>query len=190
MRIVSGAVSVALMAAAMWLYTFKPHLQARMQTPLAARGHIGAVVGNRVFSVKVDKVDVATSITKQDVFSTPAPMPSLGIFVIVSARLRSNEKPFQVGGVRLATRGGLSYQESGRPAIPSGGADYEPMLWGKATFVFEIPKDRLAGARLVVGEQQFMTQLSAQAVVDLGIDDAQAERLLSHASGSYVLKTT
>jgi hypothetical protein len=190
MKVVSGVVSVALMGAAMWLYTFKPHLQARMQTPLAARGHIGAVVGNRVFSVKVDKVDVATAVTRQDVLSTPKPMPSLGIFVIVNAEIKSNEKPFQPGNVRLATRGGLSYDESGRTAIPTVSSDFQPMLWGKAMFVFEIPKDRLAGARLVVGEQQLMLQLSAQADVDLGIDDGEAKQLLAHASGSYVLKTT
>ena len=189
MKVVSGVVSVVLLGAAMWLYTFKPHLQARMQTPIAARGHQGAIVGNRVFSIKVDKVDVATAVTKQDVLSTPTPMPSLGIFVIVSAQIRSNHKPFQPGHVRLSTRGGLFYDESGRTAIPSAGSDYEPMLWNKATFVFEIPKDRLAGASLVVGEQNLMDQLSAQAVVDLGLGKDKAAQLIAHASSGYVLKT-
>jgi hypothetical protein len=26
------------------------------------------------------------------------------------------------------------------------------MLWGDATFVFEIPQDRLAGSRLIIGQ--------------------------------------
>ncbi len=189
-KVLSGIVSVALLGAAMWLYSFEPHLKARMQTPLAAHGHIGAVVGNRVFSVKVDKVDVATGVTKQDILSTPKPMPSLGIFVIVSTEVRSNLKPFQPGHIHLATRGGLSYDESGRTSISTGSSDSQPMLWAKATFVFEIPKDRLAGARLIVGEQSLMDQLSAQADVDLGIDGDRAKQLVAHAPSAYVLKSS
>ena len=188
-KVLSGIAAAALMAAAMWLYGFKPHLQADLQNPLAEGGSIGTVVGNRVFSVKVDRVDVATSIVKPDPLSTPKPIPSLGVFVIVSMEIRSNQKPFQPGNVRLATRGGLTYDESGRPDLPSNSDDFQPMLWGKATYIFEIPKDRLAGARLYVGVSDLNDQLSAENDVDLKIDDAQAARLVAHAS-VYTLKTT
>jgi hypothetical protein len=81
------------------------------------RGRIGAVVGDSVFSVRVDRVDVATGIAKPDAFATPPPIPSLGVFVVVHARIRSDRKPFDPGHVRLETRGGLSFDESGRPDI-------------------------------------------------------------------------
>jgi hypothetical protein len=188
-RLLSGIVSLGLLAAAMWLYGFKPHLKAGMQNPIAAKGRIGATVGNRVFSVKVDRVDVASGIVKPDILSTPAPVPSLGVFVIVYLQIRSNEKPFDPGHVHLATRGGLSYDESGRPDLATVNGDYQPMLWRKATYVFEIPKDRLAGSRLVVGQSDLMTQFSAATDVDLGIGDGAARRLLAHPSPGYVLKT-
>jgi hypothetical protein len=117
-------------------------------------------------------------------------MRSPGIFVIVHLEIKSNQKPFRPGSPKLITRGGVSYDESGRPAISTSSDDYQPMLWAPATYVFEIPKDRLAGTRLVIGESALLNQLSAETEVDLGIDDGEAAQLLTHASPAYALKTT
>ena len=189
-KVVSGLVTAVLLAAAMWLYGSKPRLEAGMQNPITNHGRIGAVAGNRVFSVKVGRADVASAVAKRDILRNATAMPTSGIFVIVYLEIRSNQKPFQPGHVRLATRGGLSYDESGRPAIYTSHGDYQPMLWGQASYVFEIPKDRLAGARLIVGESAPMNQLSAEADIDLGIDNGRAARLLAHPPGDYILKTT
>jgi hypothetical protein len=188
-KVVAGVLAAALMALAMWLYTFKPHLQARSQDPITARGRVGSVVDNPVFSVKVGRVDVASSITKSS-FLKPQVMPSIGLFLIVQLDIRSNKKPFQPGHVRLATRGGVSYTDSGRAALPSVSDDFQPLLWAPATYIFEVPKDRLAGARLIVGESALLNQLSAETSIDLGIDDHRAAQLSTHPSATYTLKTT
>jgi hypothetical protein len=188
-KIVAAVLTVALMAAAMWLYTFKPHLQDRSQHPLTTHGHIGAVVDNRDFSVKVGQVDVASTISKPDFLDKTEVMRSLGIFVVVQLQIKSDKKPFQPGHVRLETRGGVSYEETGRAAIPDSNDDYQPMLWAPAKYIFEIPKDRLAGARLIIGESDLQNELSAETNVDLGLDGAKAARLAAHPAASYVLKT-
>jgi hypothetical protein len=187
-RILSSVVAAGLMAAAMWLHDFLPHTEDTMLNPISGHGRIGAVVANRVFSVRVDRVDVAAALVKHDITRTIT-MPSLGVFVIVQLRIKSNLKPYTPGHVRLATRGGLSYAESGRTEIIGNYATYQPMVWGPASYVFEIPKNRLAGARLMLGESALLDQLSAEADVDLGIDDAKAARLLARAPRDYVLKT-
>jgi hypothetical protein len=190
-KIIAGLLTAGLMALAMWLYTFEPQLEAKEQNPLVSSGHIGSAVDNPDFSVKVGKVDVAKAITKPSFLHEKAQvMPSLGIFVIVRLEIKSNQKPFRPGDPKLITRGGVSYDESGRPAIPTSSDDYQPMLWAPATYIFEIPKDRLAGARLVIGSSELLSQLSAQTEVDLGIDDGEAAQLLAHASPAYALKTT
>jgi hypothetical protein len=188
-KLVAGLLAAALMALAMWLYTFKPHIQAGIQDPITSSGRVGSVVANPVFSVKVGKVDVARSITKSS-FLKPQVMPSIGLFLIVQLDIRSNRKPFQPGHVRLATRGGLSYTESGRAALPSISDDFQPMLWAPATYIFEIPKDRLPGARLIVGEMALLNQLSAETSIDLGMDDHRAAQLSAHPAATYPLKTT
>jgi hypothetical protein len=190
-KILAGLLTIGLMALAMWLYTFKPRLEAREKTPLVSSGRVGAVVDNPVFSVKVGKVDVATGIAKSSFLSQKAQvMPSLGIFVIVQLEMKSNQKPFQPGDPQLLTRGGVSYDESGRAAISTAHGDYQPMLWAPATYVFEIPRDRLAGARFAIGESALLNQLSAETQVDLGIDHDRAAQLLAHPSPAYALKTT
>jgi hypothetical protein len=188
-KVVAGLLTAGLLALAMWLYTFKPRIEARAQNPITTQGRIGAVVDNRDFSVKVDKVDVASSITKS-AFPTPEVMPSLGLFVIVHLNIKSNHKPFQPGHVRLVTRGGVSYDESGRASIWTVNSGYQPMLWAPATYVFEVPKDRLAGARLVVGQSALLNQLSAETSVDLGIDADRAKQLSTHPATTYTLKTS
>ena len=187
-KAVAAVLTVGLMAAAMWLYTFKPHLEDRQQHPLMTHGRLGAVVDNRDFSVKVIRVDVASAITKPDVLAKPTVMRSLGIFVIVQAQIKSNKKPFQAGHIRLETRGGVEYDVSGRAAIPDSDNEYQPMLWGPAQYVFEIPKDRLAGARLVVGSAALQNELSAETNVDLDLGGAKGARLAAHPAASYVLK--
>lgn len=190
-KVIAGLLTAGLMALAMWLYTFKPSLEDKEQDPLVSSGHIGSAVDNSVFSVKVDKVDVATGIAKSSFLEQkPQVMPSLGLFVIIHLQIKSNQKPFQPGDPQLLTPGGVSYDESGRPAISTSNGDYQSMLWAPATYVFEIPKDRLAGVRLVIGESALLNQLSAQTEVDLGIDGGEAARLLAHASPAYTLKTT
>jgi hypothetical protein len=190
-RIAAGVVSLGLMAGAMWLYNLQPRIKDRMQKPIAAHGRVGAVVGNSIFSVKVGKVDVATAISKPGGFLEKAKsIPSLGLFVIVHMQIRSNDKPFQPGHVRLGTRGGVTYDESGRPDIFPMNSDYQPMLWGPATFVFEIPKDRLAGSHVIVGQIDLLNNLSGETDVDLGIDGSRAAQMLAHASPAYALPTT
>jgi hypothetical protein len=187
-KVIAGLLTAGLLALAMWLYTFKPRLEAKEQNPITSHGRIGAVVDNREFSVKVDGVDVASSITKS-AFPTPKVMPSLGLFVVVHLNIKSNRKPFQPGHVRLVTRGGVSYDESGRASISTVNGGYEPMLWAPATYVFEVPKDRLAGARLVIGQSVLLDQLSAETSVDLGIDAGRARQLSTRPAATYTLKT-
>lgn len=187
-KVVSAVLTVALMAGAMWLYDRKPHLKAGALNPLLSHGGIRSVVTTHDFSVKVGSVDVAAAIQKPD-FPQPKIIKTPGIFVIVQAQVRSEQRPFQLGHVRLVARGGVAYQESGRPDLPSEGDTLQPMLWTPATYIFEIPKDRLAGARFIVGEADLFNQLSGETDVDLHIDGAKAARLSAHPSPVYALKS-
>lgn len=183
----AAVLTVALLAGAMWLYDRKPHLKDGATKPLLSRGHIGAVVASREFSVKVGRVDVASTIQKPD-FPKPLVMKSLGVFVIVQADVRSEHRPFQLGHARLLTRGGVTYDETGRTALPEASDTYEPMLWTPTRYIFEIPKDRLAGIRLVVGEGGLLTQLSGTTDIDLRVDGDEAAQLAAHPAATYVLK--
>jgi hypothetical protein len=187
---VAAVLTVGLAALTMWLYTVKPHIEGGLQHPLISKGRIGTAVDSRDFSVKVTKVDVASAISKPSFLDKGKVLKSLGLFVIVQTQIKSNEKPFTPGHVRLVTRGGVAYDESGRPDLPDDNSQFQPMLWAPATFIFEIPKDRLAGARLVLGSADLLNDLSGETSIDLGMDGDRAARLAAHPIPDYALKTT
>ena len=187
-KVAAAVLTVALLAGAMWLYTRKAHLKGDALHPLPSHGRIGAVVATRDFSVKIGRVDVAAAIQKPG-FPKPVVMKALGLFVIVSADVRSEWRPYRLGNARLVTHGGVSYDESGRTELPTSNGGYEPMLWTPATYIFEIPRDRLAGLRFVIGTADLLNQLSGQTDIDLGIDGDRAAQLRAHPASTYVLKT-
>jgi hypothetical protein len=59
------------------------------------------------------------------------------------------------------------------------------MIWRKVMVTFEIPENRLAGARLVVGEGGLLTQLTAETAVDLGFTPAKARDMIARAVAGY-----
>jgi hypothetical protein len=189
-RVLSTVAAVALCALAMWFTDVKPHLVARLQTPLLAGGRTGTVVDNRVFSVKVDRVDAASGILKKDVLSGDRRMTTPGVFLIVYVSAKSDMKPLRLGHVRLATRGGFAYDESGRTEIFTPDASLEPMLWRSTFYVFELPKDRVAGARLIVGQSDLINNLSAESAVDLGLTADRTARLLAKPATDYTLRSS
>jgi hypothetical protein len=175
-RVTSALVAAGLCAGAMWLWKIKPDLTTNLLNPLQTSGRIGEVVRNDTFSVRVERYDVAGSITRE--FGSGGAQRTEGVFLYVQLRAKAEKEPFTMGHARLETRDGLTYQEGSRIGITTKAKEtYEPMLWGKGTLLFELPKDQLAGARVVVGEGELLNQLSAESVIDLGIDEAKAAQL-------------
>jgi hypothetical protein len=188
--VVSALVAAALCAAAMWLWGRQPDLEANSMNPLRTYGRIGAVVKNDVFSVRIDRYDVAASITTTSL-SAGAHVAD-GLFLVVHFQARAEQRPYTMGHVRLETRDGRTYNEGGRIGLltkPDG--TYQPMLWESGTLVFEVPKDRLAGARVVIGQTEgtLVNDLSAENVIDLGIDNAKAARLAARPAANYQLSS-
>jgi hypothetical protein len=186
--IVSAIVAAALCAAAMWLWRLQPGLEANSMNPLRTYGRIGAVVKNDAFSVRIDRYDVAASITTTSL-SAGAHVAD-GLFLVVHFQARAEKRPFTMGHVKLETRDGRSYNEGGRIGVPTKpDGTYQPMLWGSGTFVFEVPKDRLAGARVVIGQTEgtLVNDLSAENVIDLGIDNTKAAQLAARPAANLQL---
>ncbi|HZB32040.1 MAG TPA: hypothetical protein VE465_17925 [Streptosporangiaceae bacterium] len=184
----SAVTAAALCAAAMWLWSRQPDLEANSMNPLRTYGRIGAVVTNDAFSVRIDRYDVAASITTTSL-SNGAHVAD-GLFVVVHFHARAERRPYKMKYVRLETRDGRTYNEGGRVGVLTrADGTYQPMLWGSGTLVFEVPEDRLAGASVVIGQTYgpAVSDLTAESVIDLGIDDAKAARLSTRPAANYHL---
>lgn len=95
-------------------------------------------------------------------------------------------------GVELYTVDNTEYQASGRPGSTSTVTRIyaEPGFDTSGVIAFELPKDALPGARLVIdnGSAYGLPLWDHQAVIELGIDQAKADRLVKDAPAVIELK--
>ncbi|GAA4099674.1 hypothetical protein [Actinomadura miaoliensis] len=184
----AALVGTALLAAAMWLYDLTPEVESRQLAPIRDTGRIGQVVTNPEFSVQVQRVAAARSLAS----SSPSrpPVRTEGVFLIVHARVMSRREPLRLQTAQLETPGGYIFRKDPRPSVSLGlDPEFQPLIWDRTAFVFELPSRRLEGARLVVGEGGLLPQLSAAAEIDLGLTRARATDLVRRASEGYDVRT-
>ncbi|MQY04461.1 hypothetical protein [Actinomadura macrotermitis] len=166
----AGVLGAALLAGAMWLHTVRPRAEARVLEPIRSEGRVGEVVANREFSVRVERVTAARALARAVPRRRTPPVRTDGVYVIVRARATSGREPVRLQTARLVTAKGNTYWKADRPdaAAPSEPI-LQPLLWSPVTWVFEVPRDQVAGARLLVGTGGLLPQLSAAAEIDLGL---------------------
>ncbi|MBO2454302.1 hypothetical protein J4573_44955 [Actinomadura barringtoniae] len=184
----SALIGTALLAAAMWLHSLRPHVEADVMDPIRTQGKVGKVVTNADFSLQVERVTAARSLAPS--LSINPPTATDGIFLIVQFRATSRRKPLRLNTGTLETPGGYKFNKS--PRLGASGLlepDYAPLVWSRAAFLFELPKNRLAGARMVVSEGGLFTQLSAATDIDLGISKSRADEMIRTAPASFDMRT-
>lgn len=182
----AGIGGTVLLAAAMWLHSVQPKVEAVELDPIRNGGTIGAEVRNRDFSVRVEKVEAARSLAPGFSLGNAPPVGTDGVYLIVRARVTSHREPVQLRTAELETPGGYAYRHDPRTGSASSSQPtFQPLIWTATAFVFELPKDRVEGAHLVVGTGGLLPQLSAAADIDLGLTRDRAAELVRGAADRY-----
>ncbi|WP_026404418.1 hypothetical protein [Actinomadura rifamycini] len=182
----AGLGGTILLAGAMWLHAYQPKVEARMLDPIRTDGGVGEEVATPAFTVRVDGVAAARSLAPDSILDGEPAVGTDGVYVVVRARAMSRDEPVELRSAVLETPGGYTYEAEPRPGggqVP--GAVLQPMLWTSTAFVFELPKNRLAGAHLVVGTGGLLPQLSSAADIDLGLTGPRAADLVRKAPERY-----
>ncbi len=159
----------------------------RKYRPLATRGTVDEVVNAGPFTMRVDRVELARSLASGSLTGS-GQLPTPGIWVVVWARMKVHEEPTSASSVALLTRDGHRYRASDRPDLQRllNEQSLEPGIGRYGAFVFEIPPERLAGARLLVSTALVPT-LGPQARIDLGLDAERLAGMVEHAPRGYEL---
>lgn len=184
-RLGGPVIVAALLAAIVALQHTLPDSD-RQYRPIAAEGTVGEVVRTPDFRIEVDKVEVARAIAERG--SSEGPVTTQGIWVIVWARAAGEREPTRFVtplGVQLVTRGGHGY--AAHPLSGLAATGLEPGLWQYGPLVFELPPARLAGAELFVTTEH-QRSLNSQAHIPLGVDAAEARRLVENAPARLVVE--
>jgi hypothetical protein len=193
-RAAAVLVGVALAGAAVWVRARTPDDYDRRYAPLATTGRAGKAVTAGGFTVRVERVTVARSVSSAQ---KEAVRPD-GVFVVVTAAVTSRRNPLQLSAVWLRTKDGREFRQSMKDVTtPADGtldaAALSPGLWRRGPLVFEIPPSLLAGTTLLVSDRApddnktpdgfppFGFELTAQANIPLGIGDTAARRMVAAA---------
>lgn len=192
----SVALMVALLAAAMLVYSTHERDYDKVNAPLSSSGGVGQAVTSGPFSVKVDKVTVATSVMEGAYHGYGAPLRTAptAVFVVVEARVQATKEATKLPTVYLETGDGTHYGPSEKGSQDKfTDSIAEPGFWTGGAWLFEVPRVDLAGVHLMVSPRavddypapqrmfpHYGFELSSQADIDLGISGSKATSLLAH----------
>lgn len=157
-RVASGATMIALLAAASLVYSFHERNYDKAYAPLMKFGSVGQAVDAGPFSVKVDKVTVAKSALQGEYDYDPKyalhTAPST-VFVVVDGRVTATTDGTKLSHVVLRGGDGTQYGPSSKDISPKTFADTtaQPGYWISGAWLFEVPRSKLAGLHLQVGNQ-------------------------------------
>ncbi|QKW33597.1 hypothetical protein HUT06_05775 [Actinomadura sp. NAK00032] len=185
----AGLGGTVLLAGAMWLHSVRPEVRATELDPIRTGGTVGEKVETRDFTVRVDGVDAARSLEPDLALSGRPPVGTDGVYLVVRLSAMAAREPLQLRTAELETPGGYTFRVDPRPSDASVKQPmYQPMIWASTKFVFELPKERVEGAHLVVGTGGLLPQLSSAADIDLGLDEEKAARLVGGAAERYKVR--
>ncbi|WP_460338387.1 hypothetical protein [Actinoallomurus acanthiterrae] len=182
-----------------WSYT-------RAYGPFVKNGRVDQVVTEPLFTIRVEPVEAARTIYVPGTsYSKAQEIPANGVFVVVIATVEARRSPIYAGQARLHTRygdysptdkfgggGGLS-----QPVVtPLSYVRFQPGMPRRGAYVFDVPREAVAGARLYVSdhdaeEAQFgfyrndPRRFADEVHVDLGLDAHEAARLTRTAAAGY-----
>lgn len=190
----AGAAMIALLAAAMMVVAQHEGDYDTVNAPISATGTVGQQVDAGPFAVRVDKVQVATSIVQKDYGPKGPAIATSGIFLIVTARQRvaTDAKELPVVHVTDSDEHRYTVATKGLNLKTLADEPAQPGYWTTGQYLFEMPRTALPGSRMQVAAAQkrdvpqrayphWGFEMRPQVDVDLGIDDAKAKRLLSDA---------
>ncbi|MEU5991308.1 hypothetical protein ABZ806_20260 [Spirillospora sp. NPDC047418] len=185
----AGVGGTVLLAGAMWLHSVRPEIRAAELDPIRTGGTIGEQVATRDFSVRVDGVVAARSLAPGFSLGRKPPVGTDGVYLVVRLSATAAREPLQLRSADLETPGGYTFHADPRTSdVSVNQPTFQPMIWTSTKLVFELPKDRVEGARLVVGTGGLLPQLSSAADIDLGLGKDRAAELLQKAPERYQVK--
>lgn len=190
-RVVGIVVGLLLLAGIGAAHRLVPD-EERSMGPIVTSGRVGEPVDTGGFTITVEKVQVTRRLTQDGLTPRPPLVTEDGIWVVLTATIIGDWAASSYSRTRLVARDGTSYLASAR--VPSylqltNDMGAEPGIPRRGMVVFEIPPDRLAGAIVRVGRGDAGGgRLGPEAVVDLGIDEDAARRLLDEAPTRLTLR--
>ncbi|MBM7785185.1 DUF4352 domain-containing protein [Tenggerimyces flavus] len=188
-RIGSVALGLLLLVAVLFVTRTAPTYEQQLGN-IATSGRIGDLIDTRGFKLRVERVHTAKRVVSSSALRTE-PFATKGIWVVIAATLIGDWKATSYSNTRLTTPDGRIYHPTRRLGLDllTEDGSTEPGIPRRGVILFEIPPDALEGSVLQVAKGTD-SRLGPEAIVDLRLSAAAAQRLLDDASPSLTLPKT
>ncbi|MFF5211664.1 hypothetical protein [Streptosporangium sp. NPDC000396] len=184
------AAGVALAAAAVGVQSLGLTREERT-AHLTWTGGVGEEISASRFSARVKAVHAAKAVETTDVTGQVKKATTSQIFLIAEVGATANRGPQKLGIPTLLTEDGKRYAATDK--VEASLTITNPYIqvgwWTESVTVFEVPATALTGSRIVLAPQSgFIAESFLPEVeVDLGLDEAATQRLISNAKDVYQL---
>ncbi len=183
----AGAGGTVLLVGAMWLHSVRPEVRAGNWTRSgptgrsARRSRLATSACGSTGSTRRGRCSFSIGGAR--------PVGTDGVYLVVRLSATAGHEPLQLASAELETPGGYTFKGGPRTAAASlNQPTLQPMIWTSTKLVFELPKDRVEGAHLVVGTGGLL-QLSSAADIDLKLNRDRAAKLVQSATERYQVRT-
>jgi hypothetical protein len=186
----AGAGGAVLLAGAMWLHSVRPEVRAGELDAIRSGGALVEKVVTRDVSVRVDEVYAARSLEPGFSLGGRPPVGTDGVYLVVRLSATARREPLQLRSAELETPGGYTFRQDPRTGeVSVDRPTLQPMIWTSTKLLFELPRNRVEGAHLVVGTGGLLPQLSSAADIDLKLSKDRAAKLVQSATERYQVRT-
>lgn len=130
---------------------------AEITGPIPLKGNLGETLAGRGFSVRADKVLLAEKL-RFKAYGREVERDTGGVFALVIARLEAQPASITIGSAIWRSAQGVRFVTSPRvQGVPRllGTDRLEPGLPQRGLFIFEVPREAVAGATLLVASSRW-----------------------------------
>lgn len=161
------------------------------RAPFHVLGRLGEAVRGRDFAVMVEKVELARAL-HLDAGSGDPPQrrDTYGVWLVAHLRVDALQEPFRFRRAELRTGDGTLYEADDRRIDSSylvSGVEIAPGLPERGIVVFELPREKLAGAVLEASRDKIRIAPDDVAEIDLGLSQDRVDGLLRDMPDSLLL---
>ncbi|MCW2882242.1 MAG: hypothetical protein JWQ95_6342 [Sphaerisporangium sp.] len=186
-RLAGAVLGLALASAAVYAQTFVMTADDR-RAPLTVSGGMHGQLNTDHFSARLERVEFARSVRVKSTYGTDEATTDQ-LFLIVKIGATSPRRPVKLVS-HILTSDGLRFEATDHVNVSATLGDkwVQPGWWRSGFYFFEIPPDKVAGARVVVSEMNntvYGDQYAPEVSFDLGLDGAKARQMTDAAKDVY-----
>ncbi|MFC4530215.1 hypothetical protein [Sphaerisporangium dianthi] len=184
----AAVIGIALAIGAVCLQTFVMTADEKA-APLTVSGGKGEILASDHFSARLEQIEFARSVRVKRTYTTDE-VATDQIFLVVKVGATTPRRPIKLVPY-LVTADGLRFNATDKINETATLTDkwIQTGWWRSGLCFFEIPPGKVAGARVVVTEQQvnslYDDQYLPEVSLDLGLDQARAREAMNAAKDVY-----